>query len=70
MTRHEFFKDRLRDMGFYDKDSDYGGLIGKWVEELSKLFSEQGHSGASAVITNRVFNQLLKEWNGPLTGSS
>ena len=32
MSRHDFFRKRLRDMGLYDDDSDYDGMIGKAVE--------------------------------------
>ena len=62
MIRHKFFQKRLQEIGLYDKDSDYEGLIGKWVEELSEVFANQGHSGMSAEITCRVFNQLMDEW--------
>jgi len=61
-NRHEFFKRRLKEMGLYDTDSDYNGLIGKWVEELSNTFSEQRHSETSAEITLEVFSKLMGEW--------
>ena len=61
-TRHEFFKKRLKELGLYDQDSDYGGMLGKAVEELSETFAKQGHSGYSAVITRGVFNQLMDEY--------
>ncbi len=61
-TRHEFFKKRLAEMGLYDEGSDYDGLIGKWVEELSDLFAKQRHSGGSASSTLGVFNQLMGEY--------
>ena len=67
MTRHEFFQKRLQEMGLYDKDSDYEGLIGKWAEELSEVFASQGQSGMSAEITLGVFNQLMDEWKAPAT---
>ena len=62
--RHEFFVFRLRELGMYDADSDYGGLIGQWVEELSLAFTGQGHSGSSAAITLELFHQLMREWEG------
>jgi hypothetical protein len=34
--------------GLFDKDSDYGGMIGKAVMELIEVFAKQGHSGFSA----------------------
>ena len=61
-SRHELFQRRLKELGLFDKDSDYDGLVGKWVEELSAVFRDQGHSGCSADITLAVFNQLMKEW--------
>lgn len=65
--RHDFFKKRLKELGLYDKNSDYDGLIGQWVEELSSVFAQQGHSGMSAQITMGVFNQLMAEYTGETT---
>jgi len=62
-TRHEFFKRRLSELGMYDADSDYDGMIGAAIEELSLVFSKQGHSGGSAQITIGLFNQLFNEWS-------
>lgn len=62
MNRHEFFKKRLTELGLYDADADYGDMIGKSVEQLSEMFSSQGHSGMSAQITLAVFMQLIDEW--------
>jgi hypothetical protein len=59
------FKKRLDGLGMYDEDSDYDGMIGKAIEELSHTFSEQGHSGMSAQITMGLFNQLMDEYNSP-----
>jgi len=61
--RHEFFKKRLKEMGLYDKDSDYDGLLGKWIEELSQTFANQRHSGTSAGLTFQIFKQLMKEYD-------
>ena len=63
MNRHEYFKKRLKKLGVLDKDSDYNGMIGKSVRQLSSVFSKQGHSGMSAQITMSLFNQLMSEWN-------
>ena len=63
MNRHELFKKRLAELGMYDDDSDYDGMIGEAVEELSAVFGEQGHSGASAGITIGLFNKLMNEYN-------
>lgn len=62
-NRHEMFKARLKEIGMYDDDSDYGGALGIAVEELSETFAEQGHSGASAVITVGLFNKLMDEYH-------
>ena len=62
-NRHEFFVRRLKELGMYDADSDYGGVIGKSVEALSGVFQNQRNNGWSAEITLGLFNQLFKEWN-------
>ena len=62
-TRHQFFKKRLQELGMYDKDSNYDGMIGQAVEQLSELFALQGHSGMSATTTLGLFNQLMDEYN-------
>ena len=67
MNRHEFFIKRLTELGMYDADSDYNGMIGKAIEELSEVFSKQGHSGMSAEVTIGLFNQLFEEWKLPET---
>ena len=63
MTRHEFFKKRLREMGLYDVDADYKGMIGKNVEELSETFMNQAYSGGSMTVTLALINQLMREWD-------
>lgn len=62
-SRHDYFVRRLKELGLYDKDSDYEGEIGRSIEELSLVFSKQGHSGMSAVVTMAVWNQLFDEWD-------
>ena len=55
--------------GFFDKDSDYGGMVGDAVMELIKVFANQGHSGMSAGIVSSLFNKLAKyEPLQPVTG--
>ncbi len=63
MSRHEFFVKRLHELGLYDKDSDYEGMIGKAIEELSEVFAKQGHSGFSAMMVLGIWNQLFDEYN-------
>jgi NTP pyrophosphatase (non-canonical NTP hydrolase) len=63
-NRHSFFIRRLKELGVYGPDSDYGGIIGKAIEELSAKFAEQGHSGMSAEVTMALFEQLMREYCG------
>ena len=53
-------KEELGRAGLFDKDSDYGGLIGDAVMELCKKFSEQDHSGFSAGMVLSLFETLAK----------
>lgn len=48
----------LERAGYFDKDSDYGGMLGKGVLDLIKVFSAQGHSGCSASMTKELFKEL------------
>jgi hypothetical protein len=50
----------MKRAGLFDKDSDYGGMLGKAVLELVKLFAKQGHSGFSAMLTLDVFDKVAK----------
>lgn len=61
-TRHQYFIKRLKELGMYDADSDYEGMIGKAVEELSATFATQGHSGFSAGLTMYMFTTLMDEY--------
>lgn len=45
----------LRKAGLFDKDADYGGMLGDGVLELVKVFAEQGHSGMSAGLAIHLF---------------
>lgn len=51
-------KKELQLSGLFDKDSDYGGMIGKAVMELCKCFAGQGHSGFSAGMVLDLFRRL------------
>ena len=46
----------LRRAGLFDKDSDYGGMVGEAVMKLVKVHAEEGHSGFSHGLTLQVFN--------------
>lgn len=48
----------LKKAGFFDKNSDYNGVIGKAVVELMKTFSKQGHSGFSAPLVLELFKKV------------
>ena len=49
--------------GLLDKDSDYGGMIGKALIKMVKLFGKEGHSGVSAQWVATLFHNLVK-YNG------
>jgi len=55
----------IKKAGLYEKDSDYGGDLGKALEELVNIFSKQDHSGLSASITIKLFHRLVN--HKPLT---
>jgi len=59
----------LRLAGFFDKDSDYEGMLGGAVMELVKVFSKQGHSGFSAHRVIGLFKRVASFENLlPLSG--
>ena len=62
-NRHNLFQKRLTELGMYDEDSDYDGMLGEAVEELSETFANQRHSGMSAIVTLALFNALFEEYN-------
>jgi len=52
----------LEKEGFFDEGAPYDGMLGKAVFELIKVFSQQGHSGFSAVATRELFNMILRDF--------
>jgi len=55
--------------GWFNKESDYEGMIGEAIMELMTVFAKQDHSGFSASIVSRLFNKLSRyEPLNPLTG--
>ena len=56
LTAHA--KRELELAGLFDKDSDYGGMIGEAVLELVGVFAKQGHSGCSAGMVLHLFNEV------------
>ena len=62
-------KMELEAAGLFDKNSDYGGMLGEAVLELVEKFAEQGHSGFSAGHTVAIFKKVaMFEPLAPLTG--
>lgn len=60
MSLVEHAKLELSLSGLLNKDSDYGGGIGRAVLELVECFAKQGHSGFSAEWTLEVFDKLAR----------
>jgi hypothetical protein len=58
MTETQWAIRNLELAGFFDKDSDYEGMIGEAVKRLLLVHSAEGHSGASHYQTLRVFNHV------------
>ena len=51
----KYTESELRAAGLFDKESDYGGMLGDAVLELVDTFSKQGHSGCSAGMALSIF---------------
>jgi hypothetical protein len=65
----EFAKSELALAGLFDKDSDYGGMMGDVVLKMIEQFSEDGHSGMSAGMAISLFEKLARyEPLTPITG--
>lgn len=62
MTYKTFAKSYLDEVGAFDKDANYGGMLGESVMELVETFSGQGHSGNSADLTDTVFHALNRQY--------
>ena len=54
----EHARRELKLAGLFDKDSDYGGMLGGAVMPLIAVFSSQGHSGFSASCVIDLFTKL------------
>lgn len=50
----------LQRAGLFNEDSDYGGMVGKAVLDLCKMFADQGHSGFSAQYVLDLFSRLAQ----------
>lgn len=67
LERHAWYELELA--GYFDKDSDYDGMLGTAVLELIETFAKQGHNGFSEVIVSNLFNKLSRyEILLPLSG--
>lgn len=65
----DFAKDELTRAGMFDKDSDYGGMLGDAVMKMVKVFADEGHSGFSANMAVTLFERVARfEPLTPLTG--
>lgn len=69
-TGTAFAKEELKLAGFFDKDSDYNGMVGPAVMELIEVFGKQGHSGYSAGLVANLFSKLARfEPINPIMGT-
>lgn len=65
-----YAESEMRRAGLFDKDSDYGGMLGPAVLSMVKTFSDEGHSGMSAGLAISIFEKVARfEPLTPLTGS-
>lgn len=63
-------KNELILAGLYDSDSDYNGELATSVMELIQTFTNQNHSGYSAMLTSHIFNTLVNgETLTPITSN-
>lgn len=70
MSLESFAQHELERAGLFDKDSDYGGMLGDAVMRMVRLFADEGHSGFSAGMAVQIFGRLARyEPLSPLTGS-
>jgi hypothetical protein len=51
-------QEELKRAGLFDKDSDYGGMLGESTMKLIKVFADEGHSGFSAHMQIEIFSRL------------
>ena len=64
-----FAKDELSRAGLFDKDSDYGGMMGDAVMKMVEVFAGEGHSGFSSGMAISIFEKVARyEPLTPLTG--
>lgn len=67
---YQHAKRELELAGLFDKDSDYGGMLGDAVLRMIEVFAREGHSGFSASYTRHLFHKLANyEQLTPITDS-
>lgn len=70
MSLIEYARSELQAAGLFDKNSDYGGMLGNAVMKMIEQFDDEGHSGASAGMAISIFSRLARfEPLSPLTGA-
>ncbi len=71
MSLVEYAKSELKLAGLFDKDSDYGGMLGDAVLKMVEQFADEGHSGMSAAMALAIFRKVANyEPLTPLTGNN
>lgn len=64
-----YAKSEMERAGLFDKNSDYGGMLGEAVMKMIKVFADEGHSGFSASMAISIFEKVARfEPLTPLTG--
>lgn len=60
MSAREEAKRNLEMAGLFDKDSDYGGMLGAAVMRLVDTHFNEGHSGMSHEYCLHLFNKVVR----------
>lgn len=65
----KYAESEMRRAGLFDKDRDYGGMLGPAILKMVETFSDEGHSGMSAGLAISIFEKVARfEPLTPLTG--
>ena len=65
MNYKQFANKWLSLYDLYNKEADYNGLVGVWLEELASKIMSQGHSATSFAITLSLFDRMSKDYLDP-----
>lgn len=60
MSARKDAKLNLELAGFFNKDSDYGGMLGNAVMKLVDTHFDEGHSGMSHEYALMLFNKVVR----------